>query len=201
LIIFIIFNNLYRSNGIFSNIPNFYWKNIQFFLTMDSKSHNPLIIRLKNEMRRRKVKPPEFEAITGIPKDRVYKWFKNQATKTNSEDAEVIQKWINGNLDNVPHGILSATAQGSSQVSTKISGINTEVLEKNQSIERSIEILTEDRTRVLSVIERLTALLEKKYEDEVKASVEKQWLELAPPGSPNTVTQIPEKFKNKKERQ
>jgi transcriptional regulator with XRE-family HTH domain len=86
---------------------------------------------------------------------------------------------------NIPHetiGNLSAHMHGSSSVTAKITGVNQEEVEKKQSIERSIELLIEDRGKVLTVIERLTALLERQA---------RQGIQLDEPGTPGTETKKP----------
>lgn len=49
-------------------------------------------------MDKRDVKVPEFEAQTGIPKDRVYKWLKRMTSKIDHADAALIETWIGGQL-------------------------------------------------------------------------------------------------------
>lgn len=70
---------------------------------MDAKMHVPLIQRLKGEMKARGIKTPQLQEETGIPKDRVYKWFKKNS-KINHEDAIIIEKWIKREeMENIPN--------------------------------------------------------------------------------------------------
>src|SRR5690349_2565920 len=50
--------------------------------------------RLSEAMQQRGIKIPKLSEITGIPKDRIYKWFQ-QGSYPKAEDATVLEKWIN----------------------------------------------------------------------------------------------------------
>lgn len=136
-----------------------------------------LTSRLKKEMNNRKVKVPQLEAETGIPRDRIYKWLKRQTGNITHEDALLIEKWMNGNMDNVPH-----------------EKEDKEHLDKS-SLERSIENLTQNELRTTAIIERLVSLLEVKLTGQsIKG------LELPTPGTPGTRT-LTEKDKVHKKNQ
>lgn len=51
-------------------------------------------ITLREEMKRRKVKVPALSEVTGIPKDRIYAWYRDN-TNPKKEDQEILEKWIN----------------------------------------------------------------------------------------------------------
>lgn len=69
---------------------------------MDAKNKEPLSLRLKAELERRGMSVPDFEAVTGIPKDRVYKWLKRGTDNIRHEDASIVEAWIVGHMDNSP---------------------------------------------------------------------------------------------------
>lgn len=49
-------------------------------------------------MKSKGINIPKFSKETGIPKDRVYKWYQ-QGTNPKPEDALLVEKWINDNAD------------------------------------------------------------------------------------------------------
>ena len=108
---------------------------------MAGKTEENIISRLKIELKNRKLSVPKFEEITGIPKDRVYKWLKRETGKVDYADAKTIEDWLIGNLDNVPR-------------ETKSSGI---------SIEKAIENLTVSHKDDSNSLKRLITILEVKY--------------------------------------
>jgi predicted transcriptional regulator len=55
--------------------------------------------KLLDVMKSRGVKIPAFSKQTGIPKDRIYKWFQ-QGTHPKAEDYMLIEKWLNGENSN-----------------------------------------------------------------------------------------------------
>lgn len=50
--------------------------------------------RLREEMARRKVKVPALEKATGIPKDRIYAWYRDN-TNPKTEDQIILERWLN----------------------------------------------------------------------------------------------------------
>jgi transcriptional regulator with XRE-family HTH domain len=60
---------------------------------MTTKKDKPLKDRLKEEMKRRGVKMPQLEKETGIPKDRMYKWFQSDNVPK-YEDAIILENWM-----------------------------------------------------------------------------------------------------------
>lgn len=62
---------------------------------MTQITDKPLKDRIKDEMKRRGVKVPQLEKETGIPKDRMYKWFQTDNIPK-YEDAIILEKWIKG---------------------------------------------------------------------------------------------------------
>lgn len=69
---------------------------------MDANFKESLTAKLKRSLKERKVSVPEFEAQTGIPKDRVYKWLKRATDNIGYEDATTIEKWMSEKMDNSP---------------------------------------------------------------------------------------------------
>jgi hypothetical protein len=54
-----------------------------------------LKIRLKEAMEIRGVKVPALSKHTGIPKDRIYAWYRDD-TDPKSRDAEILEQWLTG---------------------------------------------------------------------------------------------------------
>lgn len=55
-----------------------------------------LKVRLKDEMNKRGVKVPALSIQTGIPKDRIYAWYRDD-TNPKNEDRVILEKWMSGN--------------------------------------------------------------------------------------------------------
>lgn len=53
-----------------------------------------LVEKLFAELKRRRVSVPDLEHITGIPRDRIYKW-KQQGSRPKTEDEATIKAWLN----------------------------------------------------------------------------------------------------------
>lgn len=51
--------------------------------------------KLRDEMNRRKVKVPALEKATGIPRDRIYAWYRDN-TNPKREDQDILERWLNG---------------------------------------------------------------------------------------------------------
>lgn len=49
---------------------------------------------LREEMKRRKVKVPTLAELTGIPKDRIYAWYRDN-TNPKKEDQDILEAWLN----------------------------------------------------------------------------------------------------------
>lgn len=49
---------------------------------------------LYKELKNRRLSVPEFEELTGIPKDRVYKW-KQQGSRPKPDDEKIIHDFLN----------------------------------------------------------------------------------------------------------
>jgi hypothetical protein len=56
---------------------------------------NTLVINLFEKLKERKTSVPGFSRLTGIPKERVYKW-KQEGTNPKAEDEKKIKAWIEG---------------------------------------------------------------------------------------------------------
>lgn len=61
---------------------------------MDAIHDNKLIVKLVETMKERNVKVPQLAKATGIPKDRIYKWFQ-EGNNPKAEDERKISAWIN----------------------------------------------------------------------------------------------------------
>lgn len=73
-----------------------------------AKTPNPLVKELYDNLKQRNVSVPEFSDLTGIPKDRIYKW-KQQGTTLKTQDEQRVRAWLSGEITdiypkNVPHG-------------------------------------------------------------------------------------------------
>lgn len=111
---------------------------------MSANTENTLTGRLKAELKKRKMSVPEFQEETGIPKDRVYKWLKRDTDKIGHEDANIIEKWINGQLDNVPHGTLKNTGnQVTDQSLNNLTESNRVLAEANKTLAEANKTLAE----------------------------------------------------------
>jgi len=63
---------------------------------------NPLVIKLYEKLASENIKIPEFSRMTGIPKDRIYKW-KQEGTSPKSEDEATIRAYLNEEIgENAP---------------------------------------------------------------------------------------------------
>ena len=57
-----------------------------------------ILEELDKAMKSRRLKVPAVAKKTGIPADRIYKWYQ-QGTNPKTEDSLSIWKWINGEMD------------------------------------------------------------------------------------------------------
>lgn len=64
---------------------------------MNSKPTKLLKVRVKERMAELKMKMPELSELTGIPKDRMYKWY-SENSNPKTDDAEILEKWLRGEL-------------------------------------------------------------------------------------------------------
>lgn len=60
---------------------------------MTSININPLVIKLYEKLAKENIKVPEFSRMTGIPKDRIYKW-KQEGTSPKSGDEATIKSYL-----------------------------------------------------------------------------------------------------------
>lgn len=65
---------------------------------MVAKNDNSLIVRLKEEMKKRKVSVLKLSKETDIPSPRIYKWYQ-EGTKPKLEDAQILEKWLASKVD------------------------------------------------------------------------------------------------------
>lgn len=62
---------------------------------MATHSINPLVVKLYEKLAKENIKVPEFSRMTGIPKDRIYKW-KQEGTNPKAEDEATLKAYIYG---------------------------------------------------------------------------------------------------------
>jgi predicted DNA-binding transcriptional regulator AlpA len=78
---------------------------------MVASVHTTLKDRLIEAMKKRSVRFPALAKQTGIPKDRMYKWF-NENTNPKLEDAVILEKWISGEVEKVPRETQVGVTEG-----------------------------------------------------------------------------------------
>jgi transcriptional regulator with XRE-family HTH domain len=126
---------------------------------------NDLKIRLKEKMKAEKISFPRLAAALGIPKDRMYKWFQ-QDSKPKHEDVILIEKYLSGGMDKVPHetGILEESGAQYEQVRTSV--LEESILNLTRTADtltRSTEKAQDNIAKVLENQERLILLMEKQF--------------------------------------
>lgn len=62
---------------------------------MATPTINPLVVKLYEKLAKENLKVPEFSRMTGIPKDRIYKW-KQEGTNPKAEDEATLRAYIYG---------------------------------------------------------------------------------------------------------
>lgn len=60
---------------------------------MATTNINPLVVKLYEKLAQENLKVPEFARMTGIPKDRIYKW-KQEGTNPKSDDEATIRAYL-----------------------------------------------------------------------------------------------------------
>ncbi|MDF2189765.1 LexA family transcriptional regulator [Paraflavitalea sp. CAU 1676] len=60
---------------------------------MAAQQINPLVVKLYEKLAKQNIKVPEFSRMTGIPKDRIYKW-RQEGTSPKSEDEATIKAFL-----------------------------------------------------------------------------------------------------------
>lgn len=89
---------------------------------------NDILIALDEAMKERRVKVPLLSKQTGIPKDRIYKWFQ-QNNSPKSEDSIKIWAWITGEKSNIPGSPPAAGLKRLSECEAWISVLRDTVVE------------------------------------------------------------------------
>lgn len=73
---------------------------------------NSIKARLKEEMKARGVKTPALSSQTGIPKDRIYGWYRDNTTPK-AEDQVILEKWLAGETstenEEIPNNVSRST--------------------------------------------------------------------------------------------
>ncbi|MFL5809223.1 MAG: helix-turn-helix domain-containing protein [Flavisolibacter sp.] len=84
--------------------------------------------------------------------ENLYKWEKG-TKPTDPEDYIKLENWLSGKIENVPRETVPHLAEEA----------KLEYQLRKQSLEKSIENLTQNELRTTAIIERLVALLESQY--------------------------------------
>jgi hypothetical protein len=95
----------YKSNGDFSNSPNFEEKIPYNFIHIVAKHGNQLVVRLFTVLKKNGISVPKFSLETGIKKDRVYKWMQ-EGTSPKADDEKIIRAWL-AKIEKAPRGTLA----------------------------------------------------------------------------------------------
>lgn len=136
-------------------------KNICNKVANDNKK---LVSNLFETLKNRKMSVPEFSELSGIPKDRIYKW-KQKGTYPKAEDEKVIYKWINGEkLDESPNNVQEmemrySTSQkpvdtSQSDILAKLTQSNLNLSEANKSQSKANEQQTANEARLIALLEK-----------------------------------------------
>jgi transcriptional regulator with XRE-family HTH domain len=126
--------------------------------------NNQLKDRVKEAMDRGKVSMLELERQTGIPANRMYKWYQ-QGTNPKKDDADKLEKWLNDLEKHTNEAELQEPQAN---------------YESRRSLENTLEKLAEDKLRSTAIIERLVSMLENAFGV--------SGLQLPTPGTPGTRT-------------
>lgn len=90
---------------------------------------------LKEKLDERGIKIPKLAQLTGIPKDRIYAWYRDN-TNPKSKDEELIIKWINGETFTFPK-IQDASAK--SEVTLEVDELLKIVRDANDKVQKTLE--------------------------------------------------------------
>lgn len=129
--------------------------------------------RIKEEMKVRGIKIPALADQTGIPKDRIYAWYRDKSTPK-AEDQEVLEKWIVKEISRKNGGNVVTTEETENkdltmQALVNLSESNRILAESNHSLARSHEELVlmvkstahaPDANTHADQLERFSSLLE-----------------------------------------
>jgi transcriptional regulator with XRE-family HTH domain len=114
-------------------------------------------MNIKEERLKTGLSQQQLADKTGIPKDRIGKWEQGKG-KPKAEDSKIlIDFFSNYDKEELPQV---------KDIQTEYA-VKSELKDKGQSIERSIEILTEDRSRVYRLLKGLLHCL--------KGNIQKTW--------------------------
>lgn len=114
--------------------------------------------KLLNAMKIRGVKVPKLSKETGIPADRIYKWFQ-QGTHPKEEDSVILEKWINGESENVENNAPVSDSKafyGHDSGEASLSGL----IEINRNLSAAAMIDAESRKELVRQNEYLTKMLQ-----------------------------------------
>jgi hypothetical protein len=135
------------------DVQIYFGKSYKYYCNMDANEMQSLSTRLKNELKKRKVSVPVFQEQTGIPKDRVYKWLKRSTAKIGHEDADTVNKWLNGQLEIVPH----ETATGESETDQDLRVAIRELSESTNRHSITDERNSRNIERLLNILDRFSS--------------------------------------------
>lgn len=121
-----------------------------------------LVDHLFDALSRRKVSVPKFSQISGIPKDRIYKW-RQQGTNPKASDVKKITEWLNGeevdknpNLDEIfkREGRFASLYIESLQEQKRILEVQNDFLRRN--FETSLNSIAETQHAAHSQLKALS---------------------------------------------
>lgn len=143
---------------------------------MDAKNDNILIDRLRVRLDERHIGVPDFERETGIPKDRVYKWLKNNA-KPKADDVKTIERWLSNEVEKLP-------------IALKTDGVPdlNKLLESNMELARAHKTMA-DAQKILAEANLLHAKNQERTLEmlwELFGKLPEKGLELPTSGTPGT---------------
>lgn len=90
---------------------------------------------LKEKLDERGIKIPKLAKMTGIPKDRIYAWYRDN-TNPKSKDEEVITKWINGETFTLPK---FQDGSFKSEVTLEVDTLLKIVRDANDKVQKTLE--------------------------------------------------------------
>lgn len=118
----------------------------------------PLKIRLKEKMDARKVKIPALSVQTGIPKDRIYAWYRDNSSPK-ADDQEKLEKWINGEIsiiEPVENANRGTFVGPSEQAIVDIASSNKTLAEANKTLADAHKIIARNNEDLIKMVKPKT---------------------------------------------
>lgn len=138
-------------------------ENPNYFCNVVSIIVNPLVSNLFAAFKARRKSVPDFEAETGIPRDRVYKW-RRSGTTPKAEDQAIIEKWLQGGImDKSPINQGNSAVQESGEpdlLKTLLTRLVTLTENQNRILERQEKDLVEKVNNIDTNLNLVTAQAE-----------------------------------------